>query len=270
MKPFHISVKPYFAESRPNSRATIRIRHASGKVERLFFPSRQEAEFEAKRRRATLESVGTVLTPDDLGKLLRAASHYPDLLAAVLLGAFAGLSIEEVRRLSIRSIDLERGRIDCEETGRPSGFRYATIQPVLAAWLSQLGPRLIQDVAAGAKKPVPADVPPFSSDNEFSIAWIHRSYFKARWRQMLESAGCVTPATSPATTRKGTKNATARSDDTLRDSFASHYLAHFHDPSALRLQLGAADMAIVRNTYRERVTAAQAAAWWQLFPPALA
>jgi integrase len=245
----------------------MRIRFETGKTERAFFRSFEEAEFAAKARRAAMESA-RILSLDQVKSLLEKAAPQPDLLATVLLGCFASLRPGEVTLMSLRSIDLERNRIDCgkDKNVRPANRRYVKIEPVLAAWLAPLGRRLVDDIAAGMKKQPVYNPSPFSPENKGLDAWIHRSRFRQRWEEMIRSAGFeVAPSDKKGVPRKPALPG-EWTDDYLWNSYAAYHLARFKDdPSALALEVGLTPEEL-HARYHERVSLEAADSWWKLPP----
>jgi len=245
----------------------MRIRFETGKTERAFFRTLEEAEFAAKARRAAMEGA-RILSVDQMKLLLEKAAPRPDLLATVLLGCFAGLRAEEVKAMGLHAIDLERNRIDCckDENLRPASRRYVTIEPVLVAWLVPLGKRLVDDIAAGTKKQPVYDPSPFSPENKWSDAWIHRPGFRHRWEAMIRSAGFeVAPCDKKGVPQKPVLPG-AWTDDYLWHSYAAYHLAKFRDdPSAVAIEVGLTRDEL-HARFHERVSTAAAEAWWQLLP----
>jgi integrase len=58
MSAFHLSVLSYNSARRPHLKYQLRIRLPSGKIERIFFKTRQEAESEETAKRVEIENVG--------------------------------------------------------------------------------------------------------------------------------------------------------------------------------------------------------------------
>jgi integrase len=172
-----------------------------------------------------------ILTPGQLQALLEGARAHPDVLATLVIGAFAGLRPEEVARLKWSAIDLEHGQIDCgSEITKTASHRYVKIEPVLAAWLK---------------------IPPFCEN----LGIQHRN-FRKRFAAVRAAAGFQfkdTPGISWP-------------HDGLRHSFASYHYAHFKNAAETAQQLGHSDTAMLFKNYRARVSEKDAAAWWQLMP----
>jgi integrase len=78
-----------------------------------------------------------ILTPDETERLLRAAQqHVPDVLAFIAIGAFAGLRVAELGRLSWDDIDLEGGFIHVgAKKAKSARRRLVKIEPNLRRWL---------------------------------------------------------------------------------------------------------------------------------------
>jgi integrase len=77
----------------------------------------------------------SVLTPDQMAKLMKAAS--PEIIPFFAIGAFAGLRIDEIQKLDWKHVDLAHRKIDLTwfptKTLQP---RWAPISDNLAAWLN--------------------------------------------------------------------------------------------------------------------------------------
>lgn len=203
-----------------------------------------------------------ILTPHQMHVLLLvAAEKDPEVLAAVALGAFAGIRPDEVGRLSWGDIDLDHGQIDCGSAiTKTARHRYVKIEPVLAAWL----------------KPAMCL---FSTSNEASKRHIQTANFRRRFRRVRWLAGFKTPgvlvlkpkpsgqeSATPEELAAFTANHVRWPQDCLRHSFASYHLAHFKDAQGLSLQMGHETTKLIFSTYRERVKASDAVAWWNLLP----
>ncbi len=88
------------------------------------------------------EAAPEILKPDELSKLLKAAS--PELLPFIAIGAFAGIRRAEILRLTWDEVwgipgDKERpnGQIEvCAKKSKTCQRRLVPIQPALAAWLA--------------------------------------------------------------------------------------------------------------------------------------
>jgi integrase len=81
-----------------------------------------------------------ILTPKAMRCLItECRTHHPDILAAVLIQAFAGLRREEAARLNWSEVRLDRGHIEVTaENSKTSQRRLVTIRPNLAAFLAPL------------------------------------------------------------------------------------------------------------------------------------
>lgn len=81
-----------------------------------------------------------ILTPAAMRALIGLArEHHPDLLAAVLIQAFAGLRREEVRRLDWTEVNLARGYIEIKALkSKTAQRRLVTVRPNLAEFLAPL------------------------------------------------------------------------------------------------------------------------------------
>jgi integrase len=90
---------------------------------------------DAKKARSRKMKDISVLTTDQLDKLMKAAS--PEIIPFFAIGAFAGLRVDEIHKLDWKHIDLEHRKIDLTwfptKTLQP---RWAPISENLVAWLN--------------------------------------------------------------------------------------------------------------------------------------
>ena len=79
-----------------------------------------------------------IFTPEEIGKLLHAASkHAADFLPVLALGAFAGMRTMEIQRLEWSNIDLAGGFIHIgADNSKTRSRRLVPILPNLARWLA--------------------------------------------------------------------------------------------------------------------------------------
>ena len=79
-----------------------------------------------------------IITPDDMAKVLWVAkSVYPEIVAALALGGFAGLRRAEIGRLQKDNIDLGQGIITLSAgITKLNQRRVVEISPTLSAWLT--------------------------------------------------------------------------------------------------------------------------------------
>ncbi len=184
-----------------------------------------------ERRTVKAEKVG-ILTPEQLRELLEASSG--DLLATVVIGAFAGIRPEEITRLTWEEIDLEEGLISIEAAkAKTAKQRYVKILPVLAAWLK-----------------------PLAESGPVQRANFRRRFDIARLKAGFASRGNTAKAQGLLTWPH----------DALRHSFASYHLAMFEDTPALALQLGHQGTALIFQSYRHRVKKRDAEDYFNLLP----
>ena len=78
-----------------------------------------------------------IFAPDELDKLLQAAcQHVPDVLGFLAIGAFTGLRMAEIGRLSWSDVDLESGFIHVSaKKAKSARRRLVKIEPNLRLWL---------------------------------------------------------------------------------------------------------------------------------------
>ncbi len=89
---------------------------------------------EVRKIRATGSTIG-VLTPEELAKLLEAASE--QTLSYWLLGGFAGLRSAEIERLEWKDVHFDSALIEVPALkAKTASRRFVRIQPNLAAWLA--------------------------------------------------------------------------------------------------------------------------------------
>jgi len=172
-----------------------------------------------------------ILRPEELARLLAACS--PRILAAVAIGAFAGVRTSELARLDWREINLRDSESYIEITAanaKSSRRRLVKILPCLAAWLRPF-----------AKNSGPVIQ---TSKQEWSRIMEYYNYRKLAAKQ----AGVIWP-----------KNA-------LRHSFASYHISKFKDAAALALEMGHRTTNLIFSHYREVVTPDKAEEYWQLAP----
>jgi len=82
------------------------------------------------------ESEVGILTPDQMHRLLRAAT--PEMVPFLAIGGFAGLRVAEIRRLDWSAVSLERRLIELRAgQAKTASRRLVPISDNLAAWLSQ-------------------------------------------------------------------------------------------------------------------------------------
>ena len=78
-----------------------------------------------------------IFTVDELRALIEAAERvHPDVVPAIVIGAFAGLRDAEIKRLECNEVDQQRLHIEVKAAKAKSGRRrIVPIQPNLAGWL---------------------------------------------------------------------------------------------------------------------------------------
>ena len=173
-----------------------------------------------------------VFTPDELQvcfslavKMMNQNESYKDVLAFLLIGAFAGLRTEEIKRLEWEDVRLDRGFIDLSGiVTKTAQRRLVKIQDVLFDWLKDYFP--------------------------FETGRVCKAGFERRIRifkkKLLETHS-----------QQWKHNA-------LRHSYASYLLAKINDAGFVSLQLGHNNSGVVFRHYRELVTEEDTQAYWGL------
>lgn len=183
-----------------------------------------------------------IFTPEEIRTLLNAAceSCEHDVIATLILGAFAGIRPEEIAQLSWSAIDIEHGQIDCgAELTKTAKQRYVKIEPVLDAWL-RLMPSGIQ------------------------VGIIQKKNFRIRFDRVRRNAGYGVYL--PDEPLNPEMKYLEWPHDGARHSYASYHYAKFKNSEVLAAELGHENTTMLFQNYRERVKAATADAWWALMP----
>ncbi len=176
-----------------------------------------------------VESEGVeVFTPREMASILREAGKAgDDILAAVLLGGFAGLRSAEIDRFQWETVKLKRGFIDLSAgVVKTAQRRLVEIREPLRTWIADR----------------------FA----FATGALREPNFKRRllaFRRYLEA-----------------ERGLPWKDNALRHSFASYLLATTGDAGKVAEQLGHTSPGVVYKHYREVVEPETAAEWWALTP----
>ncbi len=155
-----------------------------------------------------------------------------DVLANLVICAFAGLRQSEFCRLTWEMVKLDRGVIDLPpEITKMKRRRMITIHPTLSSWLMEKFPHRAGTIVR----------PNFS--NRLTALKRHlQARHGIEWRH-----------------------------NGLRHSFASHLLESTRNPGHVAMELGhRGDVGVLWNHYAERVDKEDAAAYWSLTPDATA
>ena len=129
------------ARSQNNCRTTIGTLFRFGQMKN-YVPREHPCVSNVEKASHTAPEV-QVFTPDEIEKLLRKAK--PELVPALVLGAFAGIRSEELKRLRWEDIKPQQGHIEIKSANSKTKIRrLITIQKNLKAWLrpfaNQTGP----------------------------------------------------------------------------------------------------------------------------------
>jgi integrase len=149
---------------------------------------------------------------------------------------FAGLRPEEAKGLKWEDIDLAQKQIFVRaETSKTRQDRYVTIEDNLWQWLT-----------ASRRKKGPIVGPNyrrnFDSVREQAGFWI--------WRR---------------TKKQNSKDAPRWTDDIMRHSYASYWLAVHHDRAKLAEQMGNS-LAVIRQHYRKAILQSEGKSYWTILP----
>jgi integrase len=171
-----------------------------------------------------VEEAPEIFTPTQLQAVLQAAP--PELIPALIIGAFAGLRTAELFRLEWSEVDLGRGFVQVTAAKAKSARRrLIPISPNLAEWLAPYA-RLTGKVCRASQQE-----------------------YHANAGAAATAAGLV----------RWPKNG-------LRHSFASYHLALHHNAPETSLYLGHTSPTMVFNHYREVVTPEAAARYFAIRP----
>jgi integrase len=184
-----------------------------------------------------------ILTVEQASKLLSSAAREPEILAAIVIGLFAGVRDAELKRMDWREVNLESGYIEIKASKSKSARRrLIEIQPALKSWLKKCPDKSGAIWPAGERGRI-----------------LHEG--------VRRKAGFGTPGSE-------TEDEKSQSDlrlvawphNALRHSFASYHLAKFKNAHTLALEMGHTSTAILFEHYRELVRPEDAEAFWGLHP----
>lgn len=173
-----------------------------------------------------------IFTPAELRVILDNAPA--ELVAVLALGAFAGLRVEEIRRLDWKAVDFLRMRIDIDAgISKTAAHRYVPMTETLLAW--------IQPGAKAAGPVAPSN--------------LYRRLGK--YHATLAEKG-----------EKDGRPSVVWKNNALRHSFASYAMAKEEDAARVALWMGHTSPKVTFDAYRERVTPEAAEAWFAVIPRA--
>jgi integrase len=223
------------ATSQNNYLRLIRVLFSEGVKGKFLDESPAKHVTEAK---TTQTEVGT-LTPAELVALLHRAPE--EMIPTLVIGAFAGIRREEIKRLDWRDIDLTHSTIRVRpDKAKSARNRLVPIEDNLAAWLRPYA------------KPE-GRVWCLNGDKKFT--------------ETIRAAGFGEPGSETKEEKKaGVKFRRPFPENGLRHSYATYWLAKYQDSGALSLHLGHTNSRIVFDHYRAPVAAEVAAAYWSVRP----
>jgi integrase len=185
-----------------------------------------------------------ILTVEQASKLLSSAAGEPEILAAIVIGLFAGVRDAELKRMDWREVNLESGYIEIKASKSKSARRrLIEMQPVLKAWLEKC-------------------------PGKSGAIWPMGERGRVLHERVRRVAGFGTPVgETQDEDMKDEKKIIPWPHNALRHSFASYHLAKFKNAQNLALEMGHTSTAILFEHYRELVQPNEADAFWSLFPP---
>lgn len=184
---------------------------------------------DAEKAKETAKRV-PIFTPAEMRVILDNAPA--ELVAVLALGAFAGLRVEEIRRLDWRAVDFLRKRIDIDGgISKTAAHRYVPINETLMAW--------IQPGAKAAGRVAPSN--------------LYRRLGK--YHEKLAEKD-----------EKNGRPAVAWKNNALRHSFGSYAIAKEEDAARVALWMGHTSPKVTFDAYRERVTPEAAGEWFGVMP----
>jgi integrase len=187
------------------------------------------------------QAAPAIFTPDKLATVLNAASQ--DILPFFAIGAFAGLRASEIQRLKWNEIDFDRRIIFPSADITKSAKR--RIVPMLPNLYDFLSPYIAKQ----------GQVLPFSRRMTYELT-----------DPALRAAGFGTPGTETQDEIAQGVILVEAPHNGPRHSFASYRLAATNDAPKTAMELGHPDTKLLFSTYRELVTAEEAADYWSIFP----
>lgn len=191
-----------------------------------------------------------IFRPGELRELLAMAK--PELVPALVIGAFAGVRHEEIQRLDWQDIKLRAGIIEIRAAkAKTASRRTIPIVPSLKAWLLAQGDRTEREALRTGTRSGP--VCPFL---DFT-------------RQLLKLAATVNEARVLAgRVSKDGKGKFEWQHNGLRHSFISYRVALVKNVNQVALEAGNSPQMIFKH-YRELVTPQDAKAWFAVTPKSI-
>jgi len=223
------------ATSQNNYLRLIRVLFSEGVKGKFLDESPAKHVTEAK---TTQTEVGT-LTPAELVTLLHKAPE--EMIPTLVIGAFAGIRREEIKRLDWRDIDLTHSTIRVRpDKAKSARNRLVPIEDNLADWLRPYGK------AEGR-------------------VWCKNG--DKKFTEAIRAAGFGEPGSETKEEKKArVKFRRPFPENGLRHSYATYWLAKYQDSGALSLHLGHTNSRIVFDHYRAPVAAEATAAYWSIRP----
>jgi integrase len=167
-----------------------------------------------------------IFTPDELRSVLDLAG--PELLPALVIGAFSGVRTQERIKMTWEEIDIKRGYLTVSKgKAKTAGRRTIKMEPCLQAWLAPFHGR---------------------TGLIFDDGDVHK--FVREMNKACAEAGM----------KKAPKNG-------LRHSFASYHVAKYNDAEKLRADMGHTTARVLFANYRELVHPDDAERYFAIFPP---
>jgi integrase len=184
-----------------------------------------------------------ILTVEQASMLLTSAAGEPDILAAIVIGLFAGVRDAELKRMDWKEVNLESGCIEIKASKSKSARRrLIDIQPVLKAWLEKC-------------------------PGKDGAIWPAGERGRILHEGVRRKAGFGTPGSETLDEQERSDlKLVAWPHNALRHSFASYHVAKFKNSDTLALEMGHTSTAILFAHYRQLVRPEDAEAYWNLFP----
>ncbi len=168
------------------------------------------------------------LTPEDAESLMLAAEGSGDLLAYHALALFAGIRPQELQRLEWKHVDLIERHIEITaEVSKTGRRRIITMEPNLYEWLSVYAAR--------------------GGNTQGNV--VSGTNLRTRLRKVRMDAGLET-----------------WTQDVMRHSYASYWLAQHGDINKLTLQMGHESATMLWKHYHKASKIKDAARYWQIAP----
>jgi integrase len=192
----------------------------------------------ARTAKASIEADEVeIFTPGEARVILEHAPHA--LVPVLAIGFFCGLRTVELSRLTWDKVNFTKSEIEVDRRAnrkRGASRRFVPMPPALLAWLR-----------------------PWQETGAFGpIAPAAMNEKLRRYHRELEDFRIAQGTDRPVIQWK---------QNAVRHSFASYALAHEEDAARVALWMGHTSTRVLFENYRERVTRADAAAFFSIFPP---